>query len=129
MAIDKKPILMIIEDDEVLLRAMYLFFHKLKYTIASATDGESGLKMVQRVGPDIIILDLLLPKMDGFAVLKNLQADPKIKDIPVIVLSNLGDEDDVNRAKKLKVKDYFIKSNTELSVLADKIESILSLKP
>ncbi len=122
---ESEALVLIIEDDELLLRAMYLFFHKRNYTVASATDGESGFQMAQRLKPDIILLDLLLPKLDGFGVLKNLKADSTLKKTPVVVLSNLGDEGDLNRAKDLGVKEYFIKSNTDLADLADKIDSIL----
>ena len=95
----KKPILLIVEDEEVLLRALYIIFHNNQYTIASATDGDTAVKMAQRLKPDIVLLDLLLPKMDGFDVLKIFKADPALKDIPIIVLSNLGDREDEERGR------------------------------
>lgn len=126
MAKEKKKILLVIEDDEVLLRALYLFLHKEnKFTIASATDGETGLNMAGRLKPDMILLDLLLPKMNGFEVLKNLKSNPELKNIPVIVLSNLGGTSDVERAKSLGADNYFVKAETNLSVLLEKIENIL----
>jgi len=60
-----KKIILIVEDDEVLLRALYVFFHDGEYTIATATDGETAVSMMQRLKPDIVLLDLLLPVMDG----------------------------------------------------------------
>lgn len=121
-------ILLIIEDDEVLLRALYLTFHKAGFEIASATDGESGLKMAQRMTPSIILLDLLLPKMSGFDVLKNLKADPKVKDIPVIILSNLGDSGDVDKVKDLGAIDYFVKADVKLADLVKRVQGILAKK-
>lgn len=125
MAKTTKAVLLIVEDDEVLLRALYLLFHKSGFTIASATDGESALKMAQRLNPNLILLDLLLPKLNGFEVLKNIKANPALKEIPVIVLSNLGDDSDIERAKTLGAADYFVKANTNLSDLENKIKEIL----
>ena len=119
-------ILLIVEDDELLLRAQYLLFHREGNTIATATDGEMAIKLAERLHPSIILLDLLLPKLDGFEVLHVLKSNPKLRDIPVVVLSNLGDPKDVARAKELGAIDYFVKANTDLSVLAEKVNQILA---
>ncbi len=125
----KKPILLIVEDEEVLLRALYILFHNNQYTIASATDGDTAVKMAQRLRPDIVLLDLLLPKMNGFEVLKIFKSDPNLKDIPVIVLSNLDDTSDKEKAKELGADDYFVKADTELPLLAEKVENgLVSVK-
>jgi PleD family two-component response regulator len=121
----EKKVMLIVEDDEVLLRALYLLFHKGEFTIASATDGDTALKMTQRLKPDVVLLDLLLPKMNGFDYLKILKSEPAIKNIPVIVLSNLGDKESVDKAKGLGALDYFIKSDTDLTTLNDKVNKIL----
>lgn len=121
----KKKIILIIEDDEILLRALYLIFHDENYTIATASDGDTALKMAERLEPNIVLLDLLLPKMDGFDFLKYSKANPVLKDIPVVVLSNLGDQDNIAKAKELGALDYFIKSNTNLDELKDKITKVL----
>lgn len=121
----KKPILLIVEDEEVLLRALYILFHNNQYTIASATDGDTAVKMAQRLKPDIVLLDLLLPKMNGFEVLKIFKSDPALKDIPIIVLSNLGDTSDKEKATKLGAHDYFIKADTQLPLLVDKVKKVL----
>ncbi len=118
-------IILIVEDDEVLLRALYVFFHESEYTIATATDGETAVSMAQRLNPDLILLDLLLPQMDGFQFLEKVKAMPKLKNIPVVVLSNLGDESDIKRAKALGAKDYFIKADVELSKLSENIKKVL----
>ncbi|KKR48710.1 MAG: Response regulator receiver protein [Candidatus Magasanikbacteria bacterium GW2011_GWC2_40_17] len=125
MAKTRKKIILIVEDDEILLRALYLLFHNSGYTIASATDGDSALKMAQRLKPDLVLLDLLLPKMNGFDVLRDMKADPNLKNIPVVVLSNLGDVSDIEKAKGLGAFDYYVKANTELSSLEEKIKSVL----
>lgn len=125
MAKTKKTIMLIVEDDEVLLRALYLVFHEDHYTIATAPDGDTALKMTGRLKPDIILLDLLLPKMNGFDFLKYVKADPALKEIPVVVLSNLGDQENITKAKDLGALDYFVKSGTNLSDLKEKIAKII----
>lgn len=120
----KSKMILIVEDDQVLLRVLYLFLKRRSgYSIATASDGETALKMAQRLKPNIILLDLILPKMDGFTVLKSLKSDPKMKDIPVIVLSNLGDTGDVAKAKDLGAVDYFVKANTDLTVILEKVKN------
>lgn len=125
MAKNKKTIILIIEDDEILLRALYLVFHEANYTIATASDGDTGLKMAERLKPDIVLLDLLLPKMNGFDFLKYFKADAALKNIPVVVLSNLGDQENIDKAKNLGAIDYFVKSGTNLDELKDKLVEIL----
>lgn len=122
----KKFLLFIIEDDEVLLRALYLLFRSDTYTIATATDGETATDMAQRLRPDLILLDLLLPKRDGFKVLEILKADPKLAAIPVIVLSNLGDEEHIAKAKEAGAVHYFVKAETDLAELKDVVQRILT---
>lgn len=119
-------IILIVEDDEVLLRALYLVFHEGGFTIATATDGETALRMAERTKPDIILLDLLLPKMNGFEFLKNIKANSALRETPIIVLSNLGDDDSIKKAKDLGASDYFIKAATDLSALNDKVKKILN---
>ncbi len=122
---EAKKTILIVEDDEILMRAMYLLFHKGEYTIASAGDGETALRMTERLKPDLVLLDLLMPKMNGFDYLRDMKANPQLKNIPVIVLSNLGDKDDIEKAKALGAGDYFIKSNTDLSALFEKVKTKL----
>ena len=122
----KNKIILIVEDDEVLLRALYVFFHGGEYTIATAADGEIAVNMTQRLKPDIVLLDLLLPKMDGFRYLEIIKSMPDFKDLPVIVLSNLGDKNDIERAKKLGAQDYFIKADVQLEKLAEIVKKALN---
>ena len=124
---EKALTMLIVEDDEVLLRALYLLFHGNQFTVASATDGESALRMTERLKPDLVLLDLLLPKLNGFDYLKDVKANPVLKNIPVVVLSNLGDKDSLEKAKALGASDYFIKSNTDLSTLVDKVKKYLKI--
>lgn len=121
----KKIIMLMVEDDEVLLRALYLVFRDDDYVITTATNGDTGLKIAQRIKPDIILLDLLLPKMSGFDFLKYIKAMPDLKNIPIVVLSNLGDQENIEKAKTSGAMDFFIKSNTDLMELKTKIDNIV----
>ena len=125
MAKTGKKILLVVEDEEVLLRAMYISLHNEGYTVATATDGDTALSMVERIKPNLILLDLIMPKVDGFDFLRRIKAIPALKDIPIIVLSNLGDETDISKAKALGAVDYFVKANTDLASLAKKIKVTL----
>ena len=125
MAKTGKKILLVVEDEEVLLRAMYISLHNEGYTVATATDGDTALSMVERIKPNLILLDLIMPKVDGFDFLRRIKAIPALKDIPITVLSNLGDETDISKAKALGAVDYFVKANTDLATLAKKIKVTL----
>lgn len=118
--------ILIVEDDEVLLRALYLEFKGAGFNISSATDGETAIGVAERIKPDLILLDLIIPRKDGFEVLKTLKDNTELKKIPVIILSNLGDDEDIKRTKDMGAVDYFIKSDTNLDVLLKKIKKYLA---
>lgn len=93
-----------------------------------ANDGQAGFDLVQEALPDIVLLDIIMPKLDGFAVLKMIKDDPKLKDIPVILLSNLGQDEDVKKGKQLGAADYFVKANHTPAEVVQKVKQVLNLK-
>ena len=97
------------------------------YEIDVAPDGEAGMQKV-RSGYDLILLDILMPKMDGFEVLRQLKADDALSTVPVIVLSNLGAEEDLNRAKELGAEIFLVKAATIPSQILDSIDQVLIAK-
>jgi len=97
------------------------------FKVSTAENGEAGLNDAIKKKPDIILLDILLPKMDGFAVLEKLQADPSAKSIPVILLTNLGQKDDVQKGLEMGAKDYLIKAHFKPSEVVAKVRSILKI--
>lgn len=115
----KNKTILIIEDDEVLLRAIYLLFRKSNYTIATATDGESGLEIAERLKPNLILLDIVLPKINGIDVLRSLKKNDITKKIPVIILSNVDDAREKISAKELGVLAYFIKADSKVEEIAN----------
>ena len=122
-----KPLqkILLVEDDSFLSNIYQTKFTKEGYQVVVAGDGEEALKAVKIKKPDIILLDVLLPKLDGFAVLEKLKKDPETKDIPVILLTNLGQRDDVERGLALGAVDYLIKAHFKPSETVAKVKKIL----
>lgn len=96
-----------------------------QFEMISALDGEIGLRQAREKMPDLIILDLILPKKDGFEVLKELKSDPELGRIPVIVLTNLEGSQDVERALSLGASTYLVKANYSLDDMVEKIKKTL----
>ncbi len=117
--------ILIIEDEEVLAKVIQEKLERTGDDVAVAADGNAAITVAQSFLPDIIVLDLLLPKRNGFEVLQILKADQQLKMIPVIVVSNLGEESDIKRALSLGAVDYYVKSEHPINEIIEKIKSIL----
>jgi CheY-like chemotaxis protein len=117
-----KKILLFIEDESVIHKTLSDVLGGEKYEIVSALDGEIGLRMAQEKRPDLILLDLVMPKMNGFEVLKKLKEDETTKNIPVIVLTNLEQMEDIQKAIDLGATTYLVKSNYNLNEVVAIIE-------
>lgn len=91
----------------------------------SALDGETGLRLAQTENPDLILLDLILPKMDGFEVLSHLKEDQKTKEIPVIILTNLENMENINKALELGATTYLVKTQYQLEDIISKVEKAI----
>lgn len=117
--------IVIVEDETVLQKAMSIELLGAGYTVMTASDGEAGLDLVKKTMPDLLLLDLILPKLGGFEVLKALKADEATKNIPVVILSNLGQDEDKKKGLELGAADYYIKASTDLSDIAKKIEALI----
>lgn len=121
---DKIKVLLI-EDDKMIIDMYTLKFTQEGYDVTQAENGEDGLKQAQTSNPEVILLDIILPKMDGFTVLKELKKDPKLKNIPVVLLTNLGQDGDVKKGLELGATDYLIKANFTPAQVVDKVKSVL----
>ena len=117
--------ILIIEDDRMLRELLSQKLSKEDYEISSAIDGEEGLKKVKEIKPNLILLDLILPGMDGFGVLEQIKQDPELEKIPVVILSNLGQQEEIDRGLKLGATDFLVKANFTLSEIIEKIKKIL----
>jgi len=120
------PKILIVEDEEFLSDMYKIKFEQAGYEAIIAHDGEEGLGLAKKERPDLMLLDLILPKLDGFKVLAKLRQEPKTKKIKVFILSNLGQSDEVSRGMKSGADGYFIKANLTPSQLLEKINSIFN---
>jgi len=125
---NKKQKILIIEDEATLQKALQEILLQEGYEVISALDGKRGLELVRSEMPDMILLDLILPKMDGFEVLEAIKKDEKVKEIPIIILTNLGSVEDVQRALDLGATNYMVKADYNLSDIVDKIKKIIEKK-
>ena len=124
---EKKKIL-VIEDDSVLQKALQEFLVEEGFEMFSALDGEEGIKMGKEKLPDLILLDIILPKKDGYEVLKELKSEEVTKKIPVVLLTNLGSLNDVEKAIEMGATTYLIKADYKLEEVANKIKEILDIQ-
>lgn len=117
--------ILIIEDDKFLRELIAKKLVEEGYTISEAKDGEEGLKKIQEEKLDLILLDLILPGIDGFEILTRLKKDTTLPQLPIIILSNLGQRDDVERGLRLGAIDFLIKAHFTPQEIVNKINSIL----
>ena len=116
---------LLVEDDKMIVEMYTLKFSQEGYEVIMAENGKDGLQKAKETKPDIILLDVILPQMDGFTVLKELKADDEIKNIPVVLLTNLGQDGDVRKGLELGAIDYLIKANYTPSQVVEKVKSLV----
>ena len=117
--------ILIIEDDKFLRELIAQKLIKEGYKISEAVDGEEGIKKIKEEKPDLVLLDLILPGIDGFEVLSRMKEESILASIPVIILSNLGQKEDVEKGLKLGAVDYLIKAHFTPGEIIDKIKAAL----
>jgi CheY-like chemotaxis protein len=117
--------ILLIEDDKFLRELMNKKLMTLGYDVVSAADGESGLVMIKETKPDVVLLDLILPGINGFEVLEKAKQDPEIANIPVVILSNLGQGEDIEKGLALGAKDFLVKAHFTPQEIVNKLKSIL----
>lgn len=122
---DAKIHVLLVEDDSFLSNIYKTKFEMEGFKVSTAENGEVGLADAKKKKPDIILLDILLPKMDGFTVLEHLKKEAATKEIPVILLTNLGQKDDVEKGLKLGAVDYLIKAHFKPSETVEKVKKAL----
>ncbi len=124
----KKIKVLIVEDEESLSQMYAIKFEKEGFDVETALDGEVALEKALTVKPDFILLDVILPKIDGFSVLEKIREDSKLDKVPVVMLTNLGQTEDHEKGEKLGADDYLVKANcTPMEVVA-KVKEVLDKK-
>jgi len=118
--------ILVVEDDPFLSNLLKIRLEKERLNVILAKDGDEAIKKIQETDPDLILLDLILPKKSGFEVLQNISLDPNFKNKPVVIISNLGQTIDVQKAKELGAVEYFIKAKISIDDLILKIKEFIS---
>lgn len=123
----KKKKILIVEDEASLREALKDFLQAEGFDVVTAGDGKTAVKLAKSEKPDLISLDIILPKQDGFEVLMELRANEKTSKLPVILLTNMEKTEDIGRAFDLGVSTYLVKSNYNLREITEKIKETLKI--
>lgn len=117
--------ILLVEDDSLIVK---IYSTRLKadgYTILSADNGEDGLALAEKETPDLVLLDVMMPKVDGFTVLEKLRANAALRDKPILVYSNLAQDTEIEKAKQLGATEFIVKANISPTELVSKIKSYI----
>lgn len=122
---DSNKKILIAEDERPMLRALTDTFENEGFNVFGAEDGEEGLKIAFKEHPDVILIDLLMPKMDGMTMLKKIREDEWGKDVPVIILTNLSDVDKIAETVENGISHYLVKTDWSLEEIVKKVKKLL----
>lgn len=117
--------ILFIEDDPLIVKIYTTRLVADGYQVLSSDNGEEGLRLAETEIPDLIVLDLMMPKMDGFAVLTKLRSNEKMRDKPILIYSNLAQEEEIQRAKSLGATEFIVKANSSPTDIVSKIKQYL----
>ena len=123
--LDQKTKVLIIEDEEILVNMYTARFKNEGFEVYQASNGKDGLNQAKTIKPNIILLDIIMPEMDGFMVLKDLKSNTETQNIPIIMLTNLGQDGDIEKGKQLGAKDYLVKANLTPMQVVKRVQEIL----
>lgn len=117
--------ILIIEDDLTLRNVLSEFLESEGFSVSVASDGEEGLNLINTLTPDIVLLDIILPKKNGFEVLKEVRNNEEKSKVPFILLTNLGSLDDIEKALELGATTYLVKGDYQIKEIVEKIKEVL----
>ena len=120
--------ILLVEDDRFLIKAVYTKLTQKGFEVILANDGDEAISKAKAEKPEIVLLDMVLPKKSGFEVLRELKGNPETASIPVFILSNLAQDQDIQEGIAQGAEDYIVKSNTSLSAIVDKVANFLATK-
>lgn len=121
-----KKYILVAEDDKFYANIYKTKLTKEGYEVVVVGDGAQAMKLARQKKPDLILLDIVMPVKDGFETLRELKADANLKSVKVVVLSNLGQEEDIKKAKELGAQDYIVKANVSIQQMMSKIKSFIT---
>ncbi len=127
MSENKKNILLA-EDDRFISKAYKAGLEKAGFEVIPAYDGVEALKKIKEKEPDLVLLDIVMPEKNGFEVLEEMKMNKGMKNIPVVIISNLGQESDIKKGKELGVLDYLVKTDHSMKEVVEKVKYCLSKK-
>jgi len=126
---EENKTILVVDDEALILRSLSDKFKQEGFSVLEANNGEAGLEIALENKPDLILLDIIMPKMDGLIMLKNIREDKEWgKKVPVIILSNLSDSDKVAEAMKNQVFDFLVKSDWALEDVVKKVREKLRMQ-
>ncbi|MCP6719275.1 MAG: response regulator [Patescibacteria group bacterium] len=113
--------ILIVEDEELMINLLQKKLTQEGYKVSVARDGEEGLRTMKETKPDLILLDILMPKMGGLEVMEEMNKDSELKEIPVVIISNSGQPVELDRARELGAKDWLVKTDFDPQEVVDKV--------
>lgn len=119
----------LVEDDPFLSALLKSRLTKEGFDLIHVKDGEEAINLLRDIKPDIILMDIILPRKSGFEVMEELRADPQISSAPIMIISNLGQDSDIQRGKELGAVEYFVKAKISIDELIEKIKEFLESHP
>lgn len=125
---DKKVKVAIIEDDMAIVQMYRTKFETEGYDVATAPDGTAGLQLIEQFQPDIVLLDLMMPNMNGLDMLKALRATADGREAKVVVLTNMGDTETATKVYKMAADDYIVKAEMTPKQVAERVKALLEKK-
>lgn len=117
--------ILLVEDDSFLIDILIQKFESDKYNVLHADNGKDAVRIAHEEEPEVILLDIILPGMNGFEIIEKLKSDQMTADIPVVFLSNLGQKEDIEKGKELGAVDFIVKANHSLDEIVQRAEEII----
>jgi two-component system, OmpR family, alkaline phosphatase synthesis response regulator PhoP len=114
--------IVVIEDEEIMINLLQKKLSQNGYEVSIARDGQEGLDLMRKIMPDLVLLDIIMPKMGGFEVMEEMRQDEKLKEIPVIIVSNSGQPVEIDKARESGAKDWLIKTEFDPQEVIDKVK-------
>jgi CheY-like chemotaxis protein len=114
--------ILLIEDEKIMIGLLEKKLTREGYDVSVAENGEEGLEMMRKLKPDIVLLDIIMPKMGGFEVMEEMNKDPELKKIPIVIISNSGQPIELGKARELGARDWLIKTEFDPQEVLEKVK-------